>query len=129
MRAASATWPHDFLGVAGHPDDDECTYRADGTDATYCGEPRAAHDHHPKCYQSTGAIPDDLPDDLCDCRALRMLDALEVAADAYQRGMVKGARQALLDAADAPWEPSHAAGHQWLRDRAEAVARIEGGAR
>lgn len=29
---------HDFLPVAGHPDDYECTYRADGTDATYCGE-------------------------------------------------------------------------------------------
>lgn len=28
---------HDFQPVAGHPDDDECTYRSDGTDATYCG--------------------------------------------------------------------------------------------
>ncbi|MFB7890345.1 hypothetical protein ACFCZ3_20065 [Cellulosimicrobium cellulans] len=35
---------HGFRPVAGHPDDDECTHRADGTDATYCGEPRAAHD-------------------------------------------------------------------------------------
>lgn len=34
---------HDFLPVNGHPDDDECTHRADGTDATYCGEPKAAH--------------------------------------------------------------------------------------
>jgi len=34
---------HDFLPVAGHPDDDECTYRADGTDDTYCGEPESAH--------------------------------------------------------------------------------------
>ena len=34
---------HEFLPVAGHPDDDECTYRADGTDATYCGLPRYAH--------------------------------------------------------------------------------------
>jgi hypothetical protein len=34
---------HDFLPVAGHPDDDECTYRSDGTDATYCGDKRAAH--------------------------------------------------------------------------------------
>lgn len=24
-------------------DDDECTYRSDGTDATYCGETRNAH--------------------------------------------------------------------------------------
>lgn len=35
---------HDFLPVAGHPDDDECTHRADGTDLTYCGEPRRAHE-------------------------------------------------------------------------------------
>lgn len=35
---------HEFLPVAGHPDDDECTHRADGTDATYCG--RTASDHN-----------------------------------------------------------------------------------
>lgn len=34
---------HEFLPVNGHPDDDECTHRADGTDNTYCGEPKAAH--------------------------------------------------------------------------------------
>lgn len=34
---------HGFVGVAGHPDDDECTDRWDGTDATYCGRPEAAH--------------------------------------------------------------------------------------
>ena len=34
---------HDFLPVAGHSDDDECTHRSDGTNSTYCGEPRAAH--------------------------------------------------------------------------------------
>ncbi len=34
---------HVFLPVAGHPDDDECTYRSDGTDDTYCGLPEAAH--------------------------------------------------------------------------------------
>jgi len=34
---------HEFLPVNGHPDDDECAHRADGTDATYCGEPEAAH--------------------------------------------------------------------------------------
>lgn len=34
---------HGFLPVNGHPDDDECTHRSDGTDATYCGEPEAAH--------------------------------------------------------------------------------------
>lgn len=64
---------HEFRPVAGHPDDDECTYRADGTDATYCGQPRAWHDHHPRCYQNTG-VPDDLPPSLCDCRVLRMIE-------------------------------------------------------
>lgn len=34
---------HDFLPVNGHPDDDECSYRADGTDATYCGESERLH--------------------------------------------------------------------------------------
>lgn len=34
---------HLFIGVAGHPDDDECTYRSDGTASTYCGEPETAH--------------------------------------------------------------------------------------
>lgn len=38
---------HDFLPVRGHPDDDECTYRDDGTDATYCGEPEARHSSDP----------------------------------------------------------------------------------
>lgn len=33
---------HDFLPVNGHHDD-ECTHRSDGTDATYCGEPKAWH--------------------------------------------------------------------------------------
>lgn len=66
---------HDFLPVAGHPDDDECTHRDDGTDATYCGRTRIEHDHHPQCYQSTGDIPDDLPDDLCDCQVLQMIEA------------------------------------------------------
>lgn len=35
---------HPFLPVDGHPDDDECTHRDDGTDATYCGMPEAAHE-------------------------------------------------------------------------------------
>lgn len=35
---------HEFLPVNGHPDDDECTFRADGTDATYCGMTRDEHD-------------------------------------------------------------------------------------
>lgn len=45
--AADLTAPlgHAFVPVAGHPDDDECTHRSDGTDATYCG--RTAADHEP----------------------------------------------------------------------------------
>lgn len=35
---------HPFLPVNGHPDDDECTHREDGTDATYCGRPQAEHE-------------------------------------------------------------------------------------
>lgn len=35
---------HEFLPVEGHPDDDECTHRSDGTDTTYCGEPKTAHE-------------------------------------------------------------------------------------
>lgn len=31
--------------------------------------------HDPRCYQTTGGIPDGLPADLCDCRTWRMLDA------------------------------------------------------
>jgi hypothetical protein len=34
---------HAWIGVAGHPDDDECTYRSDGTDETYCGRTEAEH--------------------------------------------------------------------------------------
>lgn len=34
---------HGFIGVAGHADDDECTFREDGTDATYCGLPAWRH--------------------------------------------------------------------------------------
>lgn len=34
---------HAFLPVAGHPDDDECTHRSDGTDETYCGLTEAEH--------------------------------------------------------------------------------------
>lgn len=35
---------HDFLPVAGHPDDDECTNRSDGTDDTYCSYPEHEHE-------------------------------------------------------------------------------------
>ena len=46
LSADETEMPHDhaFLPVAGHPDDDECTWRSDGTDETYCGWPAAAHD-------------------------------------------------------------------------------------
>ncbi|TAJ21799.1 MAG: hypothetical protein EPO65_00430 [Dehalococcoidia bacterium] len=70
----------EFRPVAGHPDDDECTHRSDGTDATYCGQPRAWHEHHPRCYQNTG-VPDDLPGDLCDCRVLRMIEQVCTCTD------------------------------------------------
>lgn len=56
LRALSRTQEgpqgHAFQPVNGHPDDDECTYRADGTDATYCGHPKAAHE---ACTQEGGA--------------------------------------------------------------------------
>lgn len=34
---------HQYTSVAGHPDDPECAHRADGTDATYCGEREHMH--------------------------------------------------------------------------------------
>jgi hypothetical protein len=36
---------HPFQPVAGHPDDNECTFREDGTDSTYCGLPGGRHRH------------------------------------------------------------------------------------
>jgi len=47
MSEQSTEQVHEFRPVAGHPDDDECTHRADGTDATYCGKPRARHEVEP----------------------------------------------------------------------------------
>jgi hypothetical protein len=44
-EAVLAAPDHEFRSVNGLPDDDECTYRSDGTDATYCGRP--ARDHEP----------------------------------------------------------------------------------
>jgi hypothetical protein len=45
-ESAPADFPlgHEFKPVMGHPDDDECTFRSDGTDLTYCGEPRSSHE-------------------------------------------------------------------------------------
>lgn len=37
------------------------------------------------------------------------------------RHRAEAAREALLSAADAPWRPDHAAGHNWLRDRATQI--------
>lgn len=34
---------HAWAGVAGHPDDHECSHRADGTDAMYCGKREEEH--------------------------------------------------------------------------------------
>lgn len=36
---------HLFVGVEGHEGDDECTYREDGTDDTYCGQWESAHEN------------------------------------------------------------------------------------
>lgn len=43
MHIRTRITDHDFLPVNGHSDDDECAYRADGTDATYCGESEQIH--------------------------------------------------------------------------------------
>jgi len=47
--------PHAFRPVAGHPDDDECTDRADGTDATYCSLPERLHEIVTARHQSADA--------------------------------------------------------------------------
>lgn len=49
----SSSKRHEFIGVHGHPDDDECTYRSDGTEASYCGEEEAAAIH-----QTSGGLCD-----------------------------------------------------------------------
>lgn len=36
---------HVFQGVMDHFDDNECTFRNDGTDLTYCGEEKEHHLH------------------------------------------------------------------------------------
>lgn len=35
---------HAFQFVNGHYDDDECTFRSDGTNNTYCGAPEFRHE-------------------------------------------------------------------------------------
>lgn len=81
---------------------------ADYTCPTRCVEqnhPGIEHDawlssqreHHPKCYQSTGAIPDDLPPDLCDCRVLRMIDE-HAATSAAGAGSAPTSEPTLTDA-------------------------------
>lgn len=49
VEPVRATWGHGFLPVNGHPDDDECTHRSDGTDATYCGLPERDHEEPTSC--------------------------------------------------------------------------------
>lgn len=44
---------HEFIGVAGHADDDECTHREDGSDATYCGD-----GHQALIHQAEGGLCD-----------------------------------------------------------------------
>lgn len=61
---------HDFRPVAGHPDDDECTHREDGTDATYCGYSYQQHLRdfyglHP-CDVCGIELDDDDPHTTCD---------------------------------------------------------------
>lgn len=56
---------HPFIAVAGHEDDDECTHREDGTDATYCGQQAYHHE---------------MGDNVCDfCRETR--DDLSTGSD------------------------------------------------
>ncbi|GAA3218004.1 hypothetical protein ACFP63_08770 [Oerskovia jenensis] len=54
---------HEFIGVAGHPDDDECTYRADGTDRTYCGARKESHDPAPVSDTRREDVARDLHDE------------------------------------------------------------------
>ncbi|MCW2287019.1 hypothetical protein EDF60_1670 [Leucobacter luti] len=43
VRSRKMVAGHAWVGVAGHPDDLECTHREDGTDATYCGGDERDH--------------------------------------------------------------------------------------
>lgn len=36
-------WRHPFQPVAGHDDDNECTYQWGASDRTYCGRPESDH--------------------------------------------------------------------------------------
>lgn len=36
-------------------------------------------EHHPRCYQTVGGIPDDLPPDTCDCKVWRLIDGTKEA--------------------------------------------------
>jgi hypothetical protein len=71
---AAATPPpagHSFVPVAGHPDDDECTHRDDGTDGTYCGRPEVEHEpdggRHasPNCACGENDAGDQYRDPIC----------------------------------------------------------------
>jgi hypothetical protein len=62
---------HSFVPVAGHPDDDECTHRSDGTDGTYCGRPEVEHEpdggRHasPNCACGENDAGDQYRDPIC----------------------------------------------------------------
>jgi len=67
MNARGLPLGHEFVGVLGHPDDNECTHREDGSDATYCGEPDYAHE--PEDDLDTTSNPCTCPDRWCPVHA------------------------------------------------------------
>jgi len=73
-RSLAYAQTHDFLPVAGHPDDDECTYRSDGTDKTYCGSSAADHEHTCPATEALARVRDDIR---ARRREFRRLDADE----------------------------------------------------
>lgn len=76
---------HLYEGVAGHPDDDECTHRSDGTDETYCGRPEAEHaDFQDAMVARITAAPVPLSGEPSD-EAVRRAVITELIADAEAR--------------------------------------------
>lgn len=98
---------HEFLPVNGHPDDDECTNRADGTDDTYCGEPEAAHD----------VIPDEFsldPSDLLD-------------TDAAMERMARAAFKARYGTESLTWAKAGLFRESYRKDARAALDALLGG--
>lgn len=57
-------------------------------------------------------------------KADRYVNTVEAIVARYcAKAEQRGAERALREAANTPWEPWHAAGHQWLIDRADLIAR------